>query len=157
MQVTTPCVLHPSSSGIQACYNDPVMLCDRPGRARLFVSIQINHSLFWTDNVIDTQKGHWVYSSQARRGEQGGQRSEGAPSTDWAPSQIDTVDLRGKGNRLAVVFFFFLILPWLGRIQKVLSLFVVLIDIPVGKISPRMPYSLFSNDTCKYGPRLTLP
>lgn len=69
------CILHPSSSGIQACYNDPVMLCDRPGRV-LAVCVNPDQStpLFWTDNVISTQRGHRVYSSQAWWGERGGQQ-----------------------------------------------------------------------------------
>lgn len=38
------CASRPSSSGIQACYSDPVMLCDRPGRA-LAVCVNPDQSL----------------------------------------------------------------------------------------------------------------
>lgn len=38
-----------------------------------------------------------------------------------------------------MIGFFFLDSPVTGRVQKVLSLFVVLIDIPRGKINPLMP------------------
>ncbi|XP_047208920.1 U7 snRNA-associated Sm-like protein LSm11 isoform X2 [Girardinichthys multiradiatus] len=38
------CACRPSSSGIQACYSDPVMLCDRPGRA-LAVCVNPDQSL----------------------------------------------------------------------------------------------------------------
>lgn len=48
----------------------------------LFVSIQINHSLFWTDNAINVWKGHGVRSSQAWWGEWWGQRSDGN-TLDW--------------------------------------------------------------------------
>lgn len=144
----------------------------------LFVSIQINHSLFWTDNVINVQKGHGVYSSQALCGVQGGQHSKGTPLKDCVLYLIDIVGswvtcicipegsfYLGWIKWLAVVIlsetsFFFLDSPVTGRVQKVLSLFVVLIDIPRGKTKPtHAPHStglLFSNDTCKYGPLLTL-
>ena len=56
----------------------------------LFVSIQINPSLFWTDNVIKAQRGHKVYSSQAWCVEQGGQRSKWTPLTERVSSQILT-------------------------------------------------------------------
>lgn len=49
----------------------------------LFVSIQINHSLFWTDNAINVWKGHEVRSSQAWWGEWWGQRGNGN-TLDWA-------------------------------------------------------------------------
>lgn len=48
----------------------------------LFVSIQINHSLFWTDNAINVWKGHGVRSSQAWWGEWWVVRS-GTPLTGW--------------------------------------------------------------------------
>lgn len=48
----------------------------------LFVSIQINHSLFWTDNAINVQKGRRVHSSQAWWGECWGQRSD-VNTLDW--------------------------------------------------------------------------
>lgn len=58
-QVTTLCVLHPSSSGIQACYNDPVMLCDRPGRA-LAVCVNPDQSL----PLLDGQRHQRAERSQ---------------------------------------------------------------------------------------------
>lgn len=148
-QVTTLCVLHPSSSGIQACYNDPVMLCDRPGRA-LAVCVNPDQSL----PLLDGQR------------HQRSERSQGVlkPGLMWwaGRSVLQVTDLsvinrhsrpmskkemvvrfcKGRIKRLA--FF----LPWnivfdspvAGRIQNVLRHFVVLIDIPVGKMSPQMPY-----------------
>lgn len=119
----------------------------------LFVSIQINHSLFWTDNAINAQKGHRVYSSQTWCGEQGGQRSK------WTPLTDGVTQLAEKRVRKKVFWYFFvkeelndwqwsflliryvfLTSPVTGHLPKVLRLFVVLIDIPVGKISPQMPY-----------------
>lgn len=116
----------------------------------LFVSIQINHSLFWTDNVINAQKGHRVYSSRAWCGEQSGQQVN---TLDWL-----SVTLIGGSrimSKLKLVFHcsFLLRKNWMtggvwnvffnspvtGCIPKVLGLFVVLIDIPVGKMSPQMP------------------
>lgn len=41
----------------------------------------INHPLSWTDNVINTQKGHWVYLSRAWCGERGGQSNKCTPLT----------------------------------------------------------------------------
>ncbi|CAL1613991.1 unnamed protein product [Knipowitschia caucasica] len=64
-QVSVLHALSSCSSGIQACYNDPVILCDRPGWA-LAVYVNPNQSpLLLDDNVINAQKGHAVYSSQA--------------------------------------------------------------------------------------------
>lgn len=71
-QVTTLYVLHPSSSGIQACYNDPVMLCDRPGRA-LAVCVNPDQSL----PLLDGQRHQHAQRSQGVLqdwcGEQAGQ------------------------------------------------------------------------------------
>lgn len=92
----------------------------------LFVSIQINHSLFWTDNVINAQKGHRVYSSQAWWGEQGGQRSKWTPLTDcvslWVRKLGSPIFCKGITKWLAGAISSnlkcFLILLWLGTRQK---------------------------------------
>lgn len=123
----------------------------------LFVSIQINHSLFWTDNVINVQKGHGVYSSQASCGVQGGQHSKWTPLKDCVLYLIDTVGSWVTWICIPECSFYLWLIKWLAvvilsetsffsrfssdwaSLQKVLSLFVVLIDIPRGKINLRMP------------------
>ena len=65
----------------------------------LFVSIQINHSLFWTDNVINAHKGHRVYSSQAWCVEQGRSVYSKWNTLDWL-SLIWNIDTVVSGIRL---------------------------------------------------------
>lgn len=144
---SSPCVFSmPSSSGIQACYNDPVMLCDRPGRV-LAVCVNPDQSL----PLLDRQRHQCT------------ERSQGVlkPGLMWwagrSAEQVNTLDwLSKKKNWYSIVDFCKGRIKWLvvispdlqyvsdspvtGRVQKVLSLLVILIDIPVGKMSPWMPY-----------------
>lgn len=157
-QVTTLCVLQPSSSGIQACYNDPVMLCDRPGRA-LAVCVNPDQSL----PLLDGQR------------HQRAERSRGVlkPGLMWragrSVSQVNTLDW----NWYSVVHFcegrvvisstlrYSFDSPVTGRIQKSIKTVCRIDWYSSGQDKPSdAPHptgSLFSNETCKYGPLLTLP
>lgn len=143
----------------------------------LFVSIQINHSLFWTDNVINVQKGHGVYSSQASCGVQGGQHSKWTPLKDCVLYLIDTVGSWVTWICIPECSFYLWWIKWLAVVilseTSFFSRFssewactksvkpLCRIDwYSTGQDKPTHALHstglLFSNDTCKYGPLLTL-
>lgn len=140
-QVTALCVLHPSSSGIQACYNNPVMLCDRPGRA-VAVCVNPDQSL----PLLDGQRHQRAERSQGalkpglmRWVLRSAQRCE----HPWLTTCIFMRRKKNKtkwlkGGHFSWLLHVFLDSPMTGNMSKVLRLFSVLIDIPVGRKAPRM-------------------
>lgn len=154
---TLLCDLHPSSSGIQACSGDPVMLCDRPGRA-LAVCVNPDQSPPLLDGQRHEHKEKVTGCTQARPDEV----SKEVSTEHWTAFTAcnPEEEFLWWKNQMTTLLKYFCSNSPVTRCGKSIKTLYCIDWYSTG--SYKLPDvrivtgTQFSNDTCKYSQQLTL-